>query len=303
MSHPKRQHWVPRFYLHGFRTEPEASHDNSQIWVFDRKKGEPYITHIRNVCAEGYLYAPRDESGHRSYTVEKRLSELESVVGELWPAITEGITDLDALPIRQALSLFVATLYLRNPQRIEQYESVHRRIVEFFESGPKDLRGKPLCETVFLGRRRIKVDPSGWDSYVRRDTNEHRRTFVAGVMSHAGELARLLVDKRWTIVVADEPTFATSDAPVCLSHPTRSKYGFGTPGITVRLPLSPTRLLMIGDVGLPNGYYDIKDGFGGASNHEVWVNADRYLLSAFDTDVVLAGVMTFVDSLERESAA
>jgi hypothetical protein len=55
---PKRQHWVPRFYLRGFRAPSSSPGGEAQVWLFRREDGDPVLTSIENVGVKSHLYSP-----------------------------------------------------------------------------------------------------------------------------------------------------------------------------------------------------------------------------------------------------
>jgi hypothetical protein len=114
----------------------------------------------------------------------------------------------------------------------------------------------------------------------------------------AGEIARILVRRRWAVIAADVPAFATCDAPLLLAHRSARRVGFNTKGARITLPLSPTRVLTIDDSTLPNAYYQSQAGFPEAINYQMWLAADRYLLSSIESHELLFGIVKFGDFLK-----
>lgn len=74
MNKPKRQHWVPCFYLRHFATPDTKETDNPLVWVFSKDSGDPFLTSIKIVAAQTYLDSPRNHAGQLDWTVEKRLA-------------------------------------------------------------------------------------------------------------------------------------------------------------------------------------------------------------------------------------
>ena len=64
MTTPKRQHWVPQFYLRQFIV-PDANPKLEQVWIFHRKSGDPKLTGIKNIALEKHLYSPKLADGSR----------------------------------------------------------------------------------------------------------------------------------------------------------------------------------------------------------------------------------------------
>jgi hypothetical protein len=232
----------------------------------------------KEIAAQNYLYSPKKPDGARDNTVEQRLSELETVLGEIWPAVTTGTVSLESPGLRKGLSLFLSTMYLRNPQRLSDHRYIHRAVSDI-------LGGRSLSpESVNRSKQ-----PS------RQEAGRFEQAFVSALVEDGRKLAELLLPKRWAVVVSDSPAFATCDAPVVVQGIGNAPFRFGIEGTTVYFPLSPSRFLIIDDEKLPGGYYASKPGFAEAMNYQTWTAADRYLLSSEPSDTVLKGIMAFVD--------
>jgi hypothetical protein len=291
-----KQHWIPKLYLRGF-----AIHDTpgaeARIWAFPRNEGDPFVVSVSKICAQSFLYSPKDAQGRRSDHVEQRLAKLEATLGLIWPRVTTGYLSLDDEHVRRILALVIATLYLRNPQRRVEQRQVHSNLVKCFAGLPTDEQGNPKVAEVEIGGRHIALDTSDWQRFSRQDEDGLHELFASRILQEAQGLAEYLLPRRWACVVTDTEAFATSDSPVVLAHPERDHFGFRTPGVTVCLPLSPTRYLLIEESDLPSGYYMSKPGFPEGMNYQTWTNANRFLLSSMPSDEVLRGVMALADHI------
>ena len=121
---PKKQHYVPQYYLRRF------SDDGCSLWVFNRKAGRTYKSRAEDVCERNYHYemeARCQRSWHGRHLlpgkIEKKLSEIE---GEQALLLREIDAQLDAGRIhekeRRALLLLVGHLIARHPAMLEGYE-------------------------------------------------------------------------------------------------------------------------------------------------------------------------------------
>jgi hypothetical protein len=93
MSKPKRQHWVPCFYLRHFATPDTRQSREPKVWVLSKHAGDPMLTSIRNVAHQRYLYSPQDEVGNRLWEMESKFADYESVMQRVWPELAEGMVD------------------------------------------------------------------------------------------------------------------------------------------------------------------------------------------------------------------
>lgn len=196
---------------------------------------------IEEIATKRYLYSPGENKANRDHSVDARLQNLEALMGPIWPRLTNGFLPLENNAVRKALSLFVATLYNRHPLRIKDLQAIHDQFVEALDQLPKDENGNPNVSHVELKGKQVEFDASGWQDYKCADKLYFQKSFAGNILANSGGIAELLLQKRWTIVVSDEPVFATCDNPLVLSNSNKPNFGFRTPGTTIHLPLSPTR--------------------------------------------------------------
>lgn len=267
----KAQHWVPQLYLRPFCSQE----DPTRLWVFFRTgPEEPRLMRPEEVCAQNYLYAPVGRDGARDHSVDDKLGGLESLIGDIWPEVAYSTVDLDNASVRKALSLFVATLWLRNPQRIADTARLEERIRAFLRTVP--------------AARYANLTPL--------NPEQVKAAFAHQILANGRSVAEALLHKRWTVVVADKPIFATCDVPVRVDGARDALLPPAEPESTVTVPLSPTRCLVIKPPDqLPNGYYEGNAEFYQAVNYQTWLAADRYLLSQAQSDTVLRDIMAFAD--------
>jgi hypothetical protein len=121
--------------------------------------------------------------------------------------------------------------------------------------------------------------------------------FVDSIRTNTGHFANALLAKRWSIVFSEEPVFITTDAPVVFSHQTRAKLGYGTPGVHISVPLSPTRILSLDDMHDEPGnqYYPLKEHEPAPFNYSAWVACERFMISPRSTDQVCAEILAWGD--------
>lgn len=121
--------------------------------------------------------------------------------------------------------------------------------------------------------------------------------FIEAIRSQATSLAEALMEKRWSVVLADYPAFVTTDTPVVLVNEEHTRFGARTPGMKVFFPLTPTRLLVMDDrLDRPSGrYYPlVKDG-PAPYNLTVWRYCCRFMISPRNTDEVCAEMLEWAD--------
>ncbi|MDP2241129.1 MAG: DUF4238 domain-containing protein [Burkholderiales bacterium] len=303
MTRPINQHWVPRFYLKHFSTPETKKSKQPQAWVFSKDDGggDPILTNIRNICAKRYLYSPESEVGLRNWSLESKLQDLEYLLAQIWPAFAEEFIALDAESIRKAVALFVAVLYLRHPSNIEVVTHLHQQLASIFEKAPRGSDGAPLIDAIEIDGKRLPFDSSGWQDYNKSTKADHQKVFVDVVQSEAIVLATILLKKRWSVISSGNPVFVTSDNPVSKQHQSRSAFGFGTEGVVVTFPVSPTRLLVMDDLfEQPAGqYYELSNSGPGPYNLLIWRNGSL-MISHRNSDAVMREMIEWADRHQSE---
>jgi hypothetical protein len=146
-------------------------------------------------------------------------------------------------------------------------------LVEAFDAAPKLADGTPDIEGIEINGKYHPISSNGWHEYRAWDDAGHDRFFANLVRAEAMRIAEHLVQKRWSIVLADTDTFITTDKPVGLQHQQREKFGIETQGTIVTFPISPRRILILDDMHSEpaNQYYPTDQG--------EWRGVQRYDLA------------------------
>ena len=142
LSGPKRQHFLPEFYLKGFTK-------NDMIAVFDRELNEIRVQQPVNTCVIGHFYTMEDASGRKRFELEQLLSQYEDkaslVIKKL--AATEVINADE----RANLAIFVALAAFRTPDVVDSLKAFNsnligdmaKRMFVDVEEVKARMRGKP----------------------------------------------------------------------------------------------------------------------------------------------------------------
>ena len=300
MTTPKRQHWVPQFYLRQFIV-PDANPKLEQVWIFHRKSGDPKLTGIKNIALEKHLYSPKLADGSRDPRLEKKLSDLEGTLSKLWPQLANGFVDLGSKAIRQSIALFLSVQFLRHPDRRDSAIEFRKRLIEFVEQRPLNPEVYPDIQQFQIGSRVYSIDASDWPNY--RDAGDElsiemwRKMIEQDAILHA----KMLMKKRWSIVFIDEPLFVTSDYPIYVPQPELERYQIGGTNAMILFPISPTRILCFDDLDEPaNQYYPIANSNADMYNMFTWVNTDSFMISSRNIEGVLAGINRVRTEVELE---
>lgn len=300
MSKSKNQHWVPQFYLREFSTPETRQSNDPQVWIFSKNDadGIEKLTNVRNVCAKRYLYSPVDNCGQRSWDVDDKLEEVESLLARVWSQVGSDFVDFRDSALRKGMALFIATMHVRHPDNLQMVKSVHEKFVSSLDKVPKNSAGYPDVDTVLYQGKELEVDLSDWGSCSDVDRDGYHRLFTETIREQAGKLAEVLLKKRWSVVLADDECFITSDRPVAVQHPTRKVFGLGTEGVIVSLPLSPTRVLILDDEFEEPGdqYYMLKWENLGGFNYGIWHGGSRFLITGRSVPEVLSEIIGWSDA-------
>jgi len=238
---PKKLHWVPRSYLQHFATPESRRSKTPRVYVFDKSNTEqvPILRSVKDVCVRRFLYAPTDQNGLRDWALEEALDKIETKLGHRWIEFTEGEPSLQDELRRRELSLFIATLHLRNPNILNMIDAVMGLRSRLFGQTQSSPIASEWRSPQVLGD---PVDPNH-----RPDPTDPHRFFTQMVWTKAGEFAKAFFGMRWSVLCADEDVFVTSDRPVGVQHAHRQRAGPLTPGALTIFPINPRRILLLGD--------------------------------------------------------
>lgn len=274
----KRCHWVPQSYLRGFAANPERS----KIWRFSKIAGDPELKPIDKVAMRHHLYVPRGDDGLRDDAFEKKLANLEQLFGTpFWKALQNDFVDMSETPVRQGISLLVATMFLRHPKQLEFTKQVHAKLVAM-ASGPNG-----IPQYIESKGERWEIDPSDWPRYRDATEDDVKRMWIEE-MNGATYYAEMFMKMRWSVLFSETPVFITSDTPVTVMHPSLEFKGFMNPETMILFPLSPTRVLSFDHLQHEpaNRYYPVSDA-GAAQNYLMWRGAVEHMFCHRNPDEVL----------------
>ena len=216
----------------------------------------------------------------------------------IWLPLANEFVDLEQNDsLRKGLSLFISTLLLRHPSNVELTRELHCKLIEFFETLPKDTAGNPYIGEVIHKGKVISFDNFGYEEYKKCGKNEFQRMFIDSLHSNAVPFAEILMEKRWSVIFCDDSLFITTDKPVVIENTERQNFGLKTKGTIIMFSLSPTRVLVMDDRhDQPNGrYYPLGNHGPGPLNLALWRSAENFMISPRNTDYVCAEMVLWAD--------
>lgn len=247
---PKRQHFLPRFYLEGFAKD-------GKVAVFDRIENEVRVQQPVNTAVIGHFYTMVDDQGRKRFELEQLLAEYE---GKAKPAI-EKLALKDSLNAdeRSDLAIFIALGAMRTPDIVDSIKKVNSESIKMFAkqvlSDPEALATKLSADPKYAGlsQEELKVQAKEMVEFAQSDNYEvttNEKWAVGTAMRIALELAPIFAGRDWRVLHRDseKKSFVTSDAPVLLTTVTprpSSIYGvgFGNADALVAFPLTASCVL------------------------------------------------------------
>ncbi|MCK5708032.1 MAG: DUF4238 domain-containing protein [Candidatus Aureabacteria bacterium] len=303
ISKPKKQHWVPRFYLKEFSIPETKKTKEPQVWIFSRFKGDPHKANVKDVAAKRYLYSQKNEEGARCWKTEEKLASLESIIANFWShIINRDFFDLDKEWVRKGISLFVATLMLRHPNKLCGYQALQKQLIGFYDSFPKDDFGRPNISHIETKNKVFELDTSDWFKYQHTTEYDYHKIFINMIEDNAIGVAKLLMEKRWSVIFSEEPCFITTDQPVTVFNRERERFGLNTKGTLISFPLSPTKVLVLDDqFNEPSSqFYSLSKEGSGPINITHWRYAHNFMISHRHPDEVNSEMVGFTDEYSKK---
>lgn len=211
MPGPKKQHYLPRFYLAGFGRD-------GKVWVHHAERGVYEWRNPKSLATRKHYYSVETDTSEMDLTVENVLGMVENTAAQIIRKLDAGepIDYWDKIHLAQ----FVALMKFRVPfferyfadvsdasvkqimkSRFPNVESVQE---ELEASGRSDPDNPRQAEDILRG-----LQNPGY----RVESNAATR--IAAMLILTLQISRVLTLLEWTFVVAPEETsFVTSDDPV-----------------------------------------------------------------------------------------
>lgn len=251
LSGPKRQHFLPQFYLDGFTKD-------GMLAVYDRESDEVRIQQPVNTGVIGHFYTLEDAEGRKRFELEHFLSEIE---GKASGVIRKLIVQQDINADERAdLAIFVALAAFRTPDVVDSIKAFNSDLIgdlakrmfddpEVVKDRMRDRPGSPASEEELERQARELVDFAKGGQY--RIETDHKWA-VGMSIQMALAIAPILAGRDWSIIHRDAPkkSYVTTDAPVLLTtiRPRENTIwgvGFGNSDALVLFPLAESCIMAI----------------------------------------------------------
>ncbi|SAL78387.1 hypothetical protein AWB74_05337 [Caballeronia arvi] len=256
LSGPKRQHFLPRFYLEKFSK-------NGLVAVYDREANAVRLQQPINSAVIGHFYTVTDSDGRRRYDIEFILSHYESRAKPIIDKL-EAKKSLDPEE-RSDFSIFLALCVARTPDTVESVKGLIAELgMDFVKANFnsvdevwKSLREDPK----YVGKSDEQITSEA-ELMVKmaRDGVTIKASHswaVGGAILMGLKMAPIFAGREWVVVHRpnERKSFITTDAPVLLTtlEPREGNFwglGFGNADALVTFPLTAScALLMYSNTG------------------------------------------------------
>lgn len=251
LNGPKRQHFLPKFYLEGFTKD-------GKIAVFDRELDQIRVQQPLNTCVIGHFYTFEDAEGRKRFDLEQFLSEYETKASLAIKKL--GAKEAINADERSDLAIFIALAACRTPDIVDSLKLFNSSLISDMamrmfadvEQVKEQMRGKthaPLTE------KELEEEAQEMVNFVKSEqwvVETNHVWAVRTAIQMALTIAPILSGRDWTVVHRDneKKSFVTTDAPVILTtiEPRGNGYwergiGFGCSDALVFFPLDQSCVL------------------------------------------------------------
>jgi hypothetical protein len=251
LTGPKRQHFLPRFYLDGFAKEGLVS-------VFDREKNEIRRQQPKDTTVIGHFYTMEDDLGRKRYELEAMLSVCEGKAASVIRKLAAK-QEIDAEE-RTDFAIFIALGAMRTPDMVDSLKHMNSDLIATIAKrmyADVDTVAAQLATDENTGKSpdelradaQLMVDLAQNDGWTV-ETNE--KWAVATAIKMSLNVAPILAGRDWLVVHSDseKKSFITTDAPVLLTTvaPRENNFwgiGFANSDAMVIFPLTSSCILIV----------------------------------------------------------
>ena len=240
---PRNHHYVPQVYLRNFAID-------EKLYAFNTEIIKMFPTTPRNIASGRDLYRLE---GHEPNLAEEMFRKIETAI----TPILNQIISINKLPPQDSddfvsLLYFMAILEARHPNQLKKIENFMKTVYE--RSAEMLARyipaeGRTLSGGEFITPQEARDAIEALNA-VRIKLHIPKDHSLVASLKTADTITETLMNRKWTLAIADECGFVTSSKPVLLlwddlSMHQRHPVGFGLKSTTVYFPISP-KLMMIG---------------------------------------------------------
>jgi hypothetical protein len=251
LTGPKRQHFLPEFYLKGFAK-------NGMLAVYDRKLDTVRVEQPKNTGVIGHFYTLKDAEGRQRFELEEMLCDFEGKASLVIKKLVakEEISENE----RNDLANFIALAAIRTPDMVDSIKAfnsglisdIAKRMFANTEMVKDRIRSKTASP---ISEEELEKESQELVSFVNSGAYEvitDHQWAISTAIEMSSTIAQLLVRRDWIVTHrnSDKKSFITTDAPVWLTTvaPRKSKFygvGFGNADALVLFPLTASSVLLM----------------------------------------------------------
>lgn len=290
MIEPKRQHYLPQFYLEGFSRD-------GLIWIFDRETGKYRRDGLSNTAVIKKYYSIEGAEEIEKTKIESMFSLIEGraacVIKKL--DLSQQITKNEW----EVLAVFLGFLFSRVPQYERTIQEITEKTVKLMMRS--EFGTSERIQTVMkqLEEEGVKSPPDTTpeDMVNLFQSGEYtvktpRNISLYSMLDIGFKLANYIFNVDWQILhVTEKGSFITSDAPFTLIPPSDydsvglSGVGILTPGSEKLVPLTQKTALVMKDFGHALNHIQISESKAKHINLLVASNCDRLIVGCDEASV------------------
>ena len=264
MSEPKNQHIIPQCYLKQFVDPNTPKGQEPYVWIFERDKKTGKKKSPKNILTETDFYTLKTKLGGKDYTIEKKLSQLESEYAIVFDKKIKSkipINDYEHI----IFCAFVAAMLQRTLKQRENIEGFLDQIINKTEK---------LERANGLNREK--------SSELRREKENAHKISVIQMIPHITEI---LLQMNLAFLCSDRKgSFITSDSPGYLFNSHLQWQNFYGPGlkqkyVEVTIPLSPEITAIFSWVNNLRGYVQIDTDQVHDLNRMIFGHSHKYFIA------------------------
>jgi Protein of unknown function (DUF4238) len=285
-SRPKRQHYVPKFYLEHFIDV------DGNVWNYDIANNEVRNASPMNTAVETNFYSVLNEAGDYYDEVESWLSGVESKASELYPKVLRGESLVGQE--KADFAVFISSLFARSPALI----TAHAEMTGYL--------AQQITDSTFTIRERFDASMDRYEASNGKVTTPQQRTEILdfahdksqyviqvdkkrglSALGIADKLTEIFLGMTWCIFESPDQHLITSDNPVVRVNPIQDEHsiygdgGFMNKRSNVSFPLSPSRILGLAWLPeSPKGICRVDKQQGRLFNRQRAHFAERYLYAS-----------------------
>jgi hypothetical protein len=251
LTGPKRQHYLPEFYLKGFVKD-------GMLAVYDRKLNTVRVEQPKNTGVIGHFYTLKDAEGRQRFELEEMLCGFEGKASQVINKLVAK--DEISADERNDLANFIALAAFRTPDMVDSIKAFHSEFIS-------DIAKRMFADAESVKDRiRSKREPPISDEELEKESHElfsfvnsgayeiitDHQWAVGMAIESAFTIAQLLVGRDWIVMHRnnDKKSFITTDAPVLLTTvaPRKSNFygvGFGNSDALVMFSLTASSVLLM----------------------------------------------------------